>query len=103
MDIANQTRDRPLMQFSLRSMFMITFVVAVFSAALSPWMRDSIGLEAAAKWALGYVTVVIIAGWIRIRSERRAGALVWRRYSPPWTLRSTPPNCSLRSSRLFQL
>ena len=37
-------------------------------------MRDSIGLEAAAKWILGYVTVVIIAGWIQIGFWHRAGA-----------------------------
>jgi hypothetical protein len=86
---ANPSSDRPLMQFSLRSMFVITFVVAVASAAISPWMRESIGWEAAAKWVFGYLTVVGIAACLRIREERKAGPLVWRRYSAPWTIRST--------------
>jgi hypothetical protein len=89
MDNADPPHGRPLMQFSLRSMFMITFVVAIASAAVSPWIRESIGWQAAAKWLFGYLTVVVIAACVRFRSERRAGPLVWRRDSAPWTIRST--------------
>jgi hypothetical protein len=74
-----------LVQFSLRSIFVVTLVAAIASALLAPWLKDGVAWRGVAAWCCAYVATLVIVCWRRIRLERNSGDLLLRCERHGWT------------------
>ena len=64
-------RDATIVQFSLRSLFVVTLIAAAASAIVAPRVRQGGGLALLALWVGPYVLIVASVCAYRIRLESR--------------------------------
>jgi len=78
-------KDTTLVQFSLRSLFVVTLIAAAASAIIAPRVRDGGGLGLLALWIGPYVLIVASVSAYRVRLESRVGLLLVRCRRRPWS------------------
>jgi hypothetical protein len=74
-----------LVQFSLRSMFVVTLIAAAASAIVAPRVHDGGCIALLTLWIGPYVLIVTGICAYRVRLESRVGMLLVRCHRRPWS------------------